>query len=88
VLLAAAARAVLSGDRGDLKAQLEHAYAHWPEQEPAELASQIPPLVSPSSSPRLRRSRWRTASGASPTRAGSTWSSSRARPRRRSRGST
>jgi cyclic beta-1,2-glucan synthetase len=37
VLLAAVARAVLSGERGDLKAQLEHAYAHWPEPEPAEL---------------------------------------------------
>ncbi|HKZ33472.1 MAG TPA: glucoamylase family protein [Vicinamibacteria bacterium] len=37
VLLAAVARAVLSGDRGDLKAQLEHAHAHWPEPEPPEL---------------------------------------------------
>ncbi len=37
VLLAAVARAVLSGDRGDLSAQLEHAYAHWPEPEPPEL---------------------------------------------------
>jgi cyclic beta-1,2-glucan synthetase len=37
LLLAAVARAVLSGDRGDLKAQLEHAYAHWPEPEPPDL---------------------------------------------------
>jgi cyclic beta-1,2-glucan synthetase len=37
VLLAAVARAVLSGDRGDLSAQLEHAYAHWPEPEPPDL---------------------------------------------------
>ena len=37
VLLAAVARVVLSGDRGDLKAQLEHAYAHWPEPEPPDL---------------------------------------------------
>ena len=36
-LLLSVARAVLSGDRGDLKAQLEHAYAHWPEAEPPEL---------------------------------------------------
>ncbi len=36
-LLAAVARAVLSGDRGDLSAQLEHAYAHWPEPEPPDL---------------------------------------------------
>ncbi len=31
VLLAAVARAVLSGDRGDLAAQLEHAHAAWPD---------------------------------------------------------
>ncbi len=37
VLLAAVARVVLSGDRGDLSAQLEHAYAHWPEPEPDDL---------------------------------------------------
>jgi cyclic beta-1,2-glucan synthetase len=37
VLLAAAARAVLSGDRGDLAAQLDHADAHWPEPEPTAL---------------------------------------------------
>ncbi len=37
LLLAAVARTVLSGDRGDLSAQLEHAYAHWPEPEPADL---------------------------------------------------
>ncbi len=37
VLLAAVARAVLRGDRGDLSAQLEHAYAHWPEPEPPDL---------------------------------------------------
>jgi cyclic beta-1,2-glucan synthetase len=37
LLLAAAARAVLTGDRGDLSAQLDHAYAQWPEPEPAEL---------------------------------------------------
>ncbi len=36
-LLGAVARAVLSGDRGDLAAQLEHAHAHWPEPEPADL---------------------------------------------------
>ncbi len=38
VLLAAVARAVLSGDRGELSAQLEHAHAHWPEPEPPDLA--------------------------------------------------
>jgi cyclic beta-1,2-glucan synthetase len=37
VLVAAVARAVLSGERGDLSAQLEHAYADWPEAEPPEL---------------------------------------------------
>jgi cyclic beta-1,2-glucan synthetase len=31
------ARAELRGDRGDLKSQLEHAHAHWPEPETAEL---------------------------------------------------
>ncbi|MGE0454567.1 MAG: glucoamylase family protein [Vicinamibacteria bacterium] len=36
-LLAAIARAVLRGDRGDLSAQLEHAHAHWPEPEPPDL---------------------------------------------------
>ena len=36
-LLAAVASAVLSGDRGDLSGQLEHAYAHWPEPEPPDL---------------------------------------------------
>ena len=36
-LVAAVARAVLSGDRGDLSAQLEHAYAHWPEPESPDL---------------------------------------------------
>ena len=43
VLLAAVARAVLSGDRGDLSAQLEHAYAHWPEPEPPDLVPSRPP---------------------------------------------
>ena len=43
VLLAAVARAVLSGDRGDLSAQLEHAYAYWPEPEPADLVPSRPP---------------------------------------------
>ena len=43
VLLAAVARAVLSGDRGDLSAQLEHAYAYWPEPEPRDLVpSRLP----------------------------------------------
>jgi cyclic beta-1,2-glucan synthetase len=37
VLLAAVARAVLSGDRGDLSAQLEHAYAQWPQAEAPDL---------------------------------------------------
>ena len=36
-LLVAVARAVLSGDRGDLSAQLEHAYAQWPAPEPPDL---------------------------------------------------
>ena len=36
-LLAAVARVVLSGERGDLSSQLEHAYAHWPEPEPPAL---------------------------------------------------
>jgi cyclic beta-1,2-glucan synthetase len=43
-LLAAVARAVLRGDRGDLKSQLEHAYAHWPESEPPELVALRPAL--------------------------------------------
>jgi cyclic beta-1,2-glucan synthetase len=43
VLLAAVARAVLRGDRGDLSAQLEHAYAHWPEPEPPALRPARPP---------------------------------------------
>jgi cyclic beta-1,2-glucan synthetase len=43
LLLLAVARAVLSGDRGDLSAQLEHAYAHWPEAEPPDLAPSRPP---------------------------------------------
>ncbi len=37
LLLAAVARAVLTGDRGDLSAQLDHAYAEWPDPEPADL---------------------------------------------------
>ncbi len=46
VVLAAVARAVLSGDRGDLAAQLEHAYAHWPVPEPPELVpSRLPAPV-------------------------------------------
>ncbi len=36
-LLPAVARAVLSGDRGDLKAQLEHAHAHFPDPEAPDL---------------------------------------------------
>ena len=49
VLLEAVARAVLSGDRGDLAAQLEHAYAHWPEPEPPELepSRPAPPAEAP-----------------------------------------
>jgi cyclic beta-1,2-glucan synthetase len=43
VLLAAVARVVLSGDRGDLSSQLEHAYAHWPEPEPPELVASRQP---------------------------------------------
>ncbi|MCU0224631.1 MAG: DUF3131 domain-containing protein [Acidobacteria bacterium] len=42
-LLAAVASAVLSGDRGDLSAQLEHAYAHWPEAEMPDLVPSRPP---------------------------------------------
>ncbi len=37
VLLASVARVVLSGDRGDLAAQLEQAHAHWHAPEPPEL---------------------------------------------------
>jgi cyclic beta-1,2-glucan synthetase len=37
LLLAAVARAVLAGDRGGLSAQLDHAYAEWPDPEPADL---------------------------------------------------
>ncbi len=44
-LLAAVARAVLSGDRGDLSAQLEHAYAHWPEPEPPDLVPSREPAT-------------------------------------------
>jgi cyclic beta-1,2-glucan synthetase len=43
VLLASVARSVLAGDRGDLSAQLEHAYAHWPEPEPPDLVPSRPP---------------------------------------------
>jgi cyclic beta-1,2-glucan synthetase len=43
ILLSAAARAVLSGDRGGLAAQLEHAYAHWPAPEPPDLVPSRPP---------------------------------------------
>ena len=43
VLLASVARSVLSGDRGDLSAQLEHAYAYWPEPEPPALVPTRPP---------------------------------------------
>ncbi len=39
LLLSAVARVVLSGDRGDLSAQLEHAYRHWPEPESADLVA-------------------------------------------------
>jgi cyclic beta-1,2-glucan synthetase len=37
LLLAAVARVVLTGDRGDLSEQLDHAYAEWPDPEPADL---------------------------------------------------
>jgi cyclic beta-1,2-glucan synthetase len=37
LLLAAVARAVLTGDRGNLSAQLDRAYAEWPGPEPADL---------------------------------------------------
>jgi len=43
VLLAAVARAVLRGDRGDLSAQLEHAHAHWPEPEPPDFVASRQP---------------------------------------------
>jgi len=43
LLLAAVARAVLAGDRGDLSAQLDHAYAQWPDPEPADLEPSRPP---------------------------------------------
>jgi cyclic beta-1,2-glucan synthetase len=46
VLLAAVARAVLSGDRGDLSAQLERAYADWPKPEPPLLAPSRKPVTS------------------------------------------
>jgi cyclic beta-1,2-glucan synthetase len=48
VLLTAVAQAVLSGDRGDLSAQLEHAYAHWPEPEPPDLRPTRPAEPEPS----------------------------------------
>jgi cyclic beta-1,2-glucan synthetase len=48
-LLAAVARVVLRGDRGDLSAQLEHAYAHWPEPEPDDLVPSRPPERPPAS---------------------------------------
>ena len=68
VLLAAVARAVLSGDRGDLSAQLEHAYAHWPEPEPPDLVPSRPPDPAAASGARPRachRSPWPTAWAAS-----------------------
>ena len=68
VLLAAVARAVLRGDRGDLSAQLEHAYAHWPEPEPPDLRPSRP--TEPAARGRVsrcRRSPWPTAWVASPT---------------------
>ena len=37
LLLSAVARVVLSGDRGDLSAQLEDAYRHWPDPEASDL---------------------------------------------------
>ena len=49
----AVARAVLSGDRGDLSAQLEHAYAHWPEPEPPDLVPSRPPEPAAASDARL-----------------------------------
>ena len=53
VLLASVARAVLSGDRGDLSAQLEHAYAHWPEPEPPDLVPSRPTEPAAASDARL-----------------------------------
>ena len=53
VLLASVARAVLSGDRGDLSAQLEHAYAHWPEPEPPDLVPSRPAEPAAASDARL-----------------------------------
>jgi cyclic beta-1,2-glucan synthetase len=53
VLLAAVARAVLSGDRGDLSAQLEHAYADWPEPEPSDLLPSRQPVPAAASNPGL-----------------------------------
>ncbi len=73
-LLAAVARAVLRGDRGDLKAQLEHAYAHWPEAEPPELVPSRLPFPPPRARASSgRRSRSPTAWAAS-ARTGATTS--------------
>ena len=91
VLLAAVARAVLSGDRGDLAAQLEHAYAHWPEPEPPDLVPSRQPDAGGGvrrRRSRCRRSPWPTAWAASPTAGETTWSCSRGRRRRRCRGRT
>ena len=53
VLLASVARSVLRGDRGDLSAQLEHAYAHWPEPEPPDLVPSRPKEPAAASDARL-----------------------------------
>ena len=90
VLLASVARAVLSGDRGDLSAQLEHAYAHWPEPEPPDLVPSRPTEPAAASDTRLElpRSPWPTAWAASATAGGTTWCCSKGRRRRRCRGRT
>jgi cyclic beta-1,2-glucan synthetase len=50
LLLAAVARAVLTGDRGGLSAQLDRAYAEWPGPEPADLEPSRTPDPPPASS--------------------------------------
>ena len=48
ILLASVARAVLSGDRGELANQLDRPHAAWPDVEPDALVPSRPPVASSS----------------------------------------
>jgi cyclic beta-1,2-glucan synthetase len=88
VLLAAVARVVLSGDRGDLSAQLEHAYAHWPETEPPELVPSRSRIRLRAAGARAATARLPMAWAASATAGETTWCSSAGRWKPRCRGRT